>query len=199
MIFGYIRVSTDKQDMDNQEFSLLKFINEKNLKFEKIIKEEISSRVKFEKRELFNLVEMITPKDILIISGLSRLGRSILEIMQILKILMDKKVEIFITRDNMELENNIQSKVLAFAFGLSAEIERDLISSRTKQALAKKKANGFKLGRPIGSSGASYLDDKKEYLKELLEKNISITSIAKLIEKPVSTLRHYIKSRNLKK
>ena len=150
-----------------------------------------------ENRKLKDLIEQLQKGDNLIVAELSRLGRSMLEIMELLNLLLQKGVNIYVVKGNYELKDDIQSKVLAFAFSLAAEIERELISQRTKEALAKRKAEGKKLGRPKGSY-SSKLDDKREYIKELLDKGVSIASIAKILGVHYHTVRNYVKRRGLK-
>src|SRR5947208_14612334 len=182
MIYGYIRVSTDKQTTQNQRFEILKFADEKKLSIDRWIEETISSTKKLSDRKLGALIERMREEDILIVSELSRLGRSLLEVMSILHTLMEKNVKVFTTKERYELGNNISSKVLAFAFSLSAEIERSMISSRTKEALARKKSEGKRLGRPKGKlSAVTKLSGKEEAIKELLQKNISQSAIARIL------------------
>jgi DNA invertase Pin-like site-specific DNA recombinase len=150
MNIGYIRVSTDKQTTDNQRFEILKYADEKKLTIDEWIEETISATRKLSDRKLGTLLTRMQKNDILIVSELSRLGRSLMEVMSILHTLMEKNVKVFTTKERYELGNNINSKVLAFAFSLSAEIERSMISSRTKEALARKKSEGKRLGRPKG-------------------------------------------------
>jgi DNA invertase Pin-like site-specific DNA recombinase len=142
MIYGYIRVSTDKQTTENQRFEILKFAHEKHLRIDRWMEETISATKKLSDRKLGALIERMHEEDILIVTELSRLGRSLLEVMSILHTLMERQVKVFTTKERYELGNNISSKVLAFAFSLSAEIERSMISSRTKEALARKKSEG---------------------------------------------------------
>jgi DNA invertase Pin-like site-specific DNA recombinase len=142
MIYGYIRVSTDKQTTENQRFAILKHADEKSLHIDQWIEETISSTRHFSHRKLGTLISEMKKDDILIVSELSRLGRNLMEVMSILHTLMEKQVKVFTTKERYELGNNINSKVLAFAFSLSAEIERSMISSRTKEALARKKVKG---------------------------------------------------------
>src|SRR5215510_15593247 len=173
MIYGYIRVSTDKQTTENQRFEILKFANEKKLHIDRWIEETISATKKLSVRKLGALIERMHEDDILIVSELSRLGRSLLEVMSILHTLMEKDVKVFTTKERYELGNNISSKVLAFAFSLSAEIERSMISSRTKEALARKKHEGKRLGRPKGKlSPVTKLSGKDDLIREYLAKNI---------------------------
>jgi DNA invertase Pin-like site-specific DNA recombinase len=136
--------------------------------------------------------------DILVVSELSRLGRSLLEVMSILHTLMEKEVKVFTTKERYELGNNISSKVLAFAFSLSAEIERSMISSRTKEALARKKSEGKRLGRPKGKlSAVTKLSGKDDLIREYLEKKIPQSVIARLLNVHRLTVRNYIRTRKL--
>ena len=160
MIYGYIRVSTKEQDTDKQKFEIFNYAHYKGLKADEIVEETISSRRSYKNRLLGQLIGKVKKDDIVITTELSRFGRSLMEVMEILNQLMQKEVKVYVTKGNMEICENIQSKVLAFAFSLSAEIERELISSRTKEALAKVKADGKRLGRPEGSLSKSKLDGK---------------------------------------
>lgn len=199
MIYGYIRVSTDKQNTENQRFEILKFADSRKFKVNNWLEETISSKKKLEQRKLSILLKNIKKNDILVISELSRLGRSLMEIMTILNSLMEKGVKVFAIKEGYELGNNINSKVLAFAFGLSAEIERQLISQRTKEALARKKSEGKILGRPKGSlSKKTKLTGKENLIQEFLKKNVPVATIARILEVNRLTLNNFIKSRNLK-
>lgn len=198
MIYAYIRVSTSKQDIENQKYEIMQYCDERRLLVDEWVQESVSSRQKLESRELSSLIAKAQKKDIIICTELSRLGRSLFEVMGILNQLMEKDVKVFSIKEGYELGNNINSKVLAFAFGLAGEIERDLISQRTKSALSKRKAQGLKLGRPKGSTGKSKLDDKQDEIKELLAKKVSVASIAKIYNVQWLTMNNYIKSRKLK-
>jgi len=149
MTYGYIRVSTDKQTVENQRFEISKFCEKNNTPIDKWFEETISGTKAVKDRELGKLLKKMHKGDILICPELSRLGRNLLMIMSILNACMEKEVQVWAIKEDYKLGNDISSKVLAFAFGLSAEIERNLISQRTKEALARKKAEGFKLGRPF--------------------------------------------------
>lgn len=200
MIYGYIRVSTDKQTTENQRFEILKFADEKKLAVDTWIEETISSTKKLEERKLGALVRQMGKDDVLLVTELSRLGRSIMEVMGILNVLMDKQVKVFTAKERYELGNNINSKVLAFAFSLSAEIERSMISSRTKEALARRKSEGKQLGRPKGRLSTTVkLTGKDDIIKELLGKKISDSAIARILEVNRITLRNYVNSRGLRK
>lgn len=154
MVYGYIRVSSDSQTVENQRFEISRFCKNEGLRINGWIEETISGTKNYDKRELGNLLNRIRKNDIIICTELSRLGRSLFMIMEILSFCMKKNCKVWTIKDNYRLGDDIQSKVLAFAFGLSAEIERNLISQRTKEALARKKAEGKVLGRPKGSKTA---------------------------------------------
>jgi DNA invertase Pin-like site-specific DNA recombinase len=193
MIYGYTRVSTDRQTVENQKFEINEFCRKKNLSVEKWIEETISGTKEVEKRKLGGLLEMLQKKDILICAELSRLGRNLLMIMSILNVCMEKEVEVWTIKDNYRLGSDISSKVLAFAFGLSAEIERNLISQRTKEALARMKSEGIHIGRPMGAkSKIVKLTGKREYINKLLERKIPKVEIAKRMGVHRSTLRLFL-------
>jgi len=194
--YAYIRVSTDKQETENQRFEILKYANEKKLGNVEFIEETVSGRKSWKERQLGKLIERIQKGDILIVTELSRLGRSMLEIMELLSILLRKGVELHVVKNNQILKDDLQSKVFAMAFSIAAEIERELISQRTKEALARLKKQGKKLGRPKGS-GKSSLDQHYEQIKELLEKGVSIASIAKILGKHYNTVYNYVKKKKL--
>src|SRR5438270_8095165 len=192
MMYGYIRVSTDKQTTENQRFEILKFAHERHLSVDRWIEETGSRTRKPTDRQPGALLERMHEDDILIISELSRLGRSLLEVMSILHTLMEKEVKVFTTKERYELGNNISSKVLAFAFSLSAEIERSMISSRTKEALARKKSEGKRLGRPKGKlSAVTKLSGKDDLIREYREKKIPQSVMARLLGVSRLTIRHY--------
>jgi len=150
MIYGYIRVSSDKQTVENQRFEINNFCQRQQMVIDDWIEETISGTKNYTKRQLGRLLKKVGKDDIIICSELSRLGRNLFMIMEILNICMTKECRVWTIKDNYRLGDDIQSKVLAFAFGLSAEIERNLISQRTKEALARKKAEGVRLGHPKG-------------------------------------------------
>lgn len=197
MIYGYIRVSTKKQDRENQRYGILNYAQDKKLQIDEFIEESISGTKSYKERKLGSLIERLQKGDTIIITELSRFGRSLLEVMEILNQLMLKEVRILVVKNDMELGQNIQSKVLAFAFSLSAEIERELISSRTKEALEKKKADGYKLGRPKGSTSKSKLDGREAEIDNYLAKKISVASICKLLDVAPTTFYNFCKSRKI--
>ena len=196
-IYSYLRVSTDKQELENQKFEVLKYTNDNKLGNVEFVEETVSGRKSWKERKIGKLVEELQQRDVLIITELSRLGRSMLEIMELLSILLRKGVELHVVKNRQVLKDDLQSKVFAMAFSIAAEIERELISHRTKEALKKRKAEGKPLGRPKGSF-SSPLDKHWEQIKELREKGVSIASIAKILGVPYSTLWSYLKRREEK-
>jgi DNA invertase Pin-like site-specific DNA recombinase len=197
MIYGYIRVSTDKQSVENQRYEINRFCEKNHLIVDKWIEEIISGTKKINDRKLGNLMKKMKKKDILICSELSRLGRNLLMIMSVLNECMNRDIQVWTIKDNYRLGSDINSKVLAFAFGLSAEIERNLISQRTKEALARKKAEGRILGRPKGSkSKIKKLSGKEEKIKILLSKKKSKSAIARVLGVHRLTVTEFIKGMN---
>ena len=195
MIYGYIRVSTDKQTVENQRFEIEQFCKKEGIVIDDWIEETISGTKDYRKRKLGPLLQRLHKDDLIICAELSRLGRNLLVIMEILSGLMQKDVKLWTIKDNFRLGDDIQSKVLAFAFGLSAEIERNLISQRTKEALARKKAEGVILGRPKGSKSKTYkLDEHREHVLELLESGISYSGIGRIIGAHRLTVAEYIQN-----
>ncbi len=198
MTYGYIRVSTDKQTVENQRFEIQEFAKRNSFCVESWIEETVSGTIKPEHRELGKLIAKIKKDDLIICSELSRLGRSLFMIMSILNKLLEKGARIWTIKDGYRLGDDIQSKVLAFAFGLSAEIERNLISQRTKEALERKKAEGQKLGRPLGSSSSfSKLDGAEIGTTIMLLQGISINRIANLYGVQRKTVKKFIAKRKL--
>ena len=198
MIYGYIRVSTDKQTVENQRFEIQRFARQNHIVIDGWIEETISGSKHFDKRKLGELLNHVRKDDLIICAELSRLGRNLFMIMEILHICMTKECRVWTVKDNYRLGDDIQSKVLAFAFGLSAEIERNLISQRTKEALDRKKSEGVRLGRPKGAlSKQVKLTGKEPAIQILLEEHTSYAQIARLLHVDRSTLVRFIKSRML--
>jgi DNA invertase Pin-like site-specific DNA recombinase len=168
MIYAYIRVSTDKQTVENQRYEINRFCKTEKIKIGKWIEEKISGTKAPEKRQLGNLLKLVNEGDIIICSELSRLGRSFFMIMKILSGCMERGVKVWTIKDNYRLGDDIQSKVLAFAFGLSAEIERNLISQRTREALARCKAEGKVLGRRFGRAVNVKLSGHEKEIRKML-------------------------------
>ena len=194
MIYGYIRVSSDKQTVENQRFEISNFCEKNNLSIDVWVEETISGMARVENRKLGKLLKRMKKGDVLICSELSRLGRNLLMIMGVLNECMNRDIQVWTIKDNYRLGSDINSKVLAFAFGLSAEIERNLISQRTKEALARKKAEGVVLGRPKGSKSAkTKLTGQEKQIKELLEKKVSYSAIGRILGVHRLTVSSFVK------
>ena len=182
--------------MENQRFEIINFCNRENLKIDGWIEETVSGTKSYSKRELGDLLSKVKKEDLIICSELSRLGRNLFMIMEILNQCMNKECRVWTIKDGYRLGDDIQSKVLAFAFGLSAEIERNLISQRTKEALARKKAEGVILGRPTGRKSSKVkLSGKENYIEELLLQGVSISEIARIYKVNRNTVSKFIKER----
>ncbi len=198
MVYGYIRVSSDKQTVDNQRFEITRFAVKENILINGWIEETISGTRNYDKRELGKLLKKVIKGDLIICAELSRLGRNLFMIMEILNICMTKECQVWTIKDNYRLGDDIQSKVLAFAFGLSAEIERNLISQRTKEALARKKSEGVVLGRPKGKKSSRVkLSGKEETIRTLLNEGVSIVQIANIFRVNRMTVSKFISDQNL--
>lgn len=198
MIYGYIRVSTDKQDLANQKFEITNFAAANGFTIDGWIDETISGAKDYKKRALFPLMKRLKPGDRIVCAELSRLGRELMMIMEILRYCLEHGIEIWTHKDGYKLGNDIQSKVLAFAFGLSAEIERNLISQRTKEALMRKRAEGVILGRPKGrKSSHTKLTGKEEIIRNCLTAGLSKSSIAKRLKVHRWTLTKFILEKGL--
>ena len=193
MIYGYIRVSTNKQTVLNQRFEISKYCSANNLTIDGWIEETISGTKNYDKRKLGNLLKRIHSGDLIICAELSRLGRSLFMIMEVLNICMTKQCRVWTVKEGYKLGEDIQSKVLAFAFGLSAEIERKLISQRTKEALDRKRAEGKRLGRPKGSKNKHYrLEAKDRLIQRLTQQGVKMQEIASRCRVSYKTLYNHL-------
>ena len=187
-------MSSDKQTVENQRYEINNFCKKEHLNIDGWIEETISGTKNYNKRALGRLLKKVKKDDLIICAELSRLGRSLFMIMEILSLCMKKGCKVWTIKDNYRLGDDIQSKVLAFAFGLSAEIERNLISQRTKEALALRKAQGIHVGRKYGSKNAVYkLTGKERIVKEMLVKGVSKAAIARKLHVDRTTLWRFLK------
>ena len=192
MIYGYCRISTEHQVVSNHKHGIQAFADENNIQISQWVEETISSRKPLNERKLGKLLNKLKKGDILIATELSRLGRNLLEVMGILQNCLEKECQIWTLKENYRLGADIQSKVLAFAFSLASEIERQLISDRTKESLKRVKAEGKHIGRPRGSTYRK-LAKKHNEIKALLDKHVSKAEIARLLGCDWNTLHRYIK------
>lgn len=197
-IVGYCRVSTVEQDLKNQRLEILEYASKNDLKVTTWIEKKVSSRKSTKERLIDTLLEQLERGDKLIVAELSRLGRSVGQIAIIVNTLVESGVQLCCIKENIHLNGkpDIQSKVVLTMFSLFSEIERDLISERTKAGLARARAEGKLLGRPKGL-GKSMLDGKEEGIRELLRKGVSVASIAKIYECSWPCVNHFIKTRNI--
>lgn len=194
MIYGYCRCSTDKQTVSHQHYEVQKFAATNGVQIDEWIEETISSRKPLAKRKLGLLLASMKEGDVLITPEISRIGRSLLEVMSILQTCLEKNCQVWTIKENYRLGADIQSKVLAFAFGLSAEIERKLISDRTKSSLDKLKKDGKKLGRPFGAKNKSLkLAKNRTRINNLLAKGLPKAQIARILGVDKMTMYRFLK------
>jgi DNA invertase Pin-like site-specific DNA recombinase len=195
---GYLRVSTAEQDLDKNKADILHLANEKKLGTVEWVKEKASGKINWRKRKIAQVIDSLKEGDTILVSELSRLGRSMLECMEILSIALEKKINIYAVKGNWQLDQSIQSKIIAMAFSMAAEIERDLISQRTKEALAAKKKQGVKLGRPKGT-GKSKLDQYKPEIEALLKNGATQKFIAQRYDATEATVSRWLRKQGLGK
>ena len=195
MVYAYVRVSTDKQSTETQRFEIKKFSKTKKIHIDRWIDETISGMKGIQNRRLGKVLRQARKGDVLITSELSRLGRNLMQVMSFLHQCMEQDITVYTIKEGYELGNNLNSKILAFAFSLSAEIERSLISQRTKEALARKKAEGIQLGRPQGGRCRRKLDGKEQIITQLLNERRTKLFISKVLGVHRQTLRMFIDDR----
>ncbi len=193
MIYGYIRVSSQKQSVEHQKYEIKEYAAKNDIKIDTWVEETISSRKALKHRKLGELLENLKENDVIIACEISRLGRSLLEVMGILEKCLAKNCQVITIKEGYTLGSDIQSQVLAFAFGLSAQIERNLISQRTKMSLDNLKASGKRLGRPFGAESKRLkLSKNAKRVKELLDKGVSKNQIARIMGVQKMTLHRFI-------
>lgn len=193
-----LRASTPEQDVEKNKADILFLANHKALRQVHFVEETISGRVAWRRRKIAQLLDELQRGDALIVSELSRLGRNMLECMEILSIVADKGIALYAVKGAWQLDGSVQSKIIAMAFAMAAEIERDLISQRTREALRAKKAAGAKLGRPPGP-GKSKLDPYQPEIEALLANGATQRFIAKRYGTSEVNLSNWIKKRGLKR
>lgn len=193
---AYVRVSTDVQDVENQRLEILKLANDKDLGKVQMVDEVVSGRKPWHERSIGPILEGMQKGDILIVAEMSRLGRSMLEIMEILATCSRQGVRVYAAKGNWALDGTLQSKIMAMVLAMAAEIERDLISQRTRSALATKKSQGVILGRPKGP-GKSKLDDQEIKIRELLDLHVPQKRIAEIHGTTPGNLAHWMSMRKI--
>jgi DNA invertase Pin-like site-specific DNA recombinase len=196
---AYIRISTGGQDLNSQRLTILDYAHRQGLRVDTFVEARVSSRHAAVKRGLHTVLEQVHPGDLILVSELSRLGRSVGQIIQLVDRLINQRVRLVAIKEHIQLNGaqNLQTKVMITMFGLFAEIERDLIAERTKEGLAAARAKGRLPGRPKGVLGASKLTGREAEIQSLLAKTVSKASIAKILDVSRSTLHHFIESRRL--
>jgi DNA invertase Pin-like site-specific DNA recombinase len=199
-IVAYLRASTDKQDLNHQKLELLEFARKKSLTINEFIELTISSRKTPKQRRIEELLEKLDEADTLIVTELSRLGRSTAEVISLVNSLAERNVRVIIIKQNLDISRqDMNSKVILTLFSLFSELERDLISLRTKEALASKKRQGQILGKPKGTIQKSKFDKDIERINELLGYGLSTRKIAKVLGYTNHiALNTYVKKRNLR-
>jgi DNA invertase Pin-like site-specific DNA recombinase len=193
---AYLRVSTIDQDIEKNKAAILALANHKLLGHVQFVEEKVSGKISWRKRKIAEILDAAQKGDNIIVSELSRLGRSMLECMEILSIATQKGINVYAVKGDWQLTNSIQSKIIAMAFSMASEIERDLISKRTREALQVKKQNGMKLGRPRGV-GKSKLDAYRVEIEALLKNGSTQKFIAKRYQTTQANLHHFLKQRGL--
>ena len=196
---AYLRVSTRSQDLDNQKLAILEFSQKRRFPIDQFIESRISSRKSPFERRIDEMLGTLQPGDRLLVSELSRLGRSLSQVIQIVETLVRRKIRFITIKEAIEFDGkqDLRTKVMIALFGLFAEVERDLISERTKEGLAAAKTKGKRLGRPKGALGTSRLDGKEQDIRALLDKDVSKSSIAKILNVSRSALYHFIQTRKI--
>lgn len=195
---AYLRVSTNEQDLEKNKADILHLANSKKLGHVEWVEEKASGRISWKKREIGCVIEELDAGDNLIVSELSRLGRSMLQCMEILSIASEKGIHIYAVKGNWQLDDSIQSKIMAMAFTMAAEIERDLISQRTKEAIAARKRSGKPVGRPKGS-GKSKLDKHRAEIERLLNEGSTQRFIASRFNTSPTNLSRWMKKHGLRR
>lgn len=196
---AYLRISTDSQDLATQKLAVLDYARQKHFAIDQFVEVQVSTRRSPAQRRVEELLGVLEEGDRLVVSELSRLGRSLGQVIRIVEELVRQKVRFIAIKEAIHFEGkqDMQTKVMIALFGLFAEVERDLISERTKEGLAAARAKGRLPGRPKGTLGKSKLDGKKEEIQMLLGKEVSKASIAKIVEVSRTALLHFIRTRKL--
>lgn len=192
-IYVYLRVSTDAQDTENQKHGILEYCSAQGIEPDAILEDTASGKVDWRTRKIGALLSNADKGDVVLIAEVSRLARSTLQVLEILKLAAERKVSVVVVKNGLRFDNSMQAKITATILGLAAEIERDFISLRTKEALAKRKASGKRLGRPRGAMAKAYkLDASRAEIERYLKLRINRTAIAKLVGVSRPTLSSWL-------
>lgn len=198
-VFAYLRVSTDAQDVANQKHGVVRYCIDKKLLEPVFVEDTVSGKSDWRDRQLGKMIRGAGKGDVIVVSEVSRLARSTLQVLEIGRECIERGVHLHVAKNGIVFDDSMQSKIVATVLGLVAEIERDFISSRTKEALAKRKAEGMKLGRPVGASKNLKLDKHADKIDGYIEKGINKVAIAKLLDVSPNTLYEWLKVRWLSK
>ena len=198
-VYAYLRVSTDQQDVDNQRHGVAAYCAAKGLHAPIFVEDTASGKSDWKQRSIGNIMDQANEGDVIVASEVSRLARSLLQVLEIMEVCTVKKIHLHVVKDGFILDGSIQATVMATLFGLAAQIERHFISVRTKEALQKKKAAGAHLGRPEGPAKSLRLDAHAAKIDEYLSKKINKRTIAKLLDVSPNTLYNWLKSRTPEK
>ena len=195
----YLRVSTTRQDVQGQRLAILEYARRHSIQIDEFVEATASTRTSPKRRRLDDLMSALEPGDRLIVSELSRLGRSLGQIVGMLDTLARESIAFIAIKEQIRIEGkqDIRTKVMTTLFALFAGFERDLISKRTREGLAKSRSSGKKLERPKGSFGVSRLDGKEDEIRHFLRLGVSKSAIAKITGVSRPTLYHFIDSRSL--
>lgn len=200
-VFAYLRVSTEQQDTQNQRLEILTWANREGVQISDWMEREMSSRRSTRERGLDELLERLCAGDTLVVAELSRLGRSLGEVVHTVDQLTAARVGLVTLKERIRIppngERDLASKVMVSTFALMAELERDLLSARTKAGLARARAEGKRLGRPKGALGASRLDGREAEIRGFLAKGVSKASLARILDVSPPTLDRFIRSRRI--
>jgi DNA invertase Pin-like site-specific DNA recombinase len=194
-IFAYLRVSTDAQDVANQRHGIVEYCASRGLLAPLFVDDTASGKTDWRQRQLGTIIKQANAADVLVVSEVSRIARSTLQVLEIMRECVDKGIHLHVVKNGIVLDGSMQAKIVATVLGLAAEIERDFISSRTKEALAKKKAEGMVLGRPAGPAKVLRLDKHAVQIDSYLAKTIDKRAIAKLLDVAPNTLYAWLKVR----
>ena len=197
-VYAYLRVSTDRQDVENQKHGILEYANSRGMAGLQFVEDTASGRIKWRERQLGKMLADMSAGDTVVFAEVSRMARSTLQVLEVLEYCTEKKIAVHIAKQNMAFDGSMQSRITATVLGMAAEIEREFISMRTKEALAARKKDGMTLGRPKGPAESTKLDVHRKQIQDLVNKGVSKRSIAKIIECAPSTLYDYLKRRNIK-
>lgn len=194
-VFAYLRVSTDAQDVANQRHGVERYCLDKELLAPVFIEDTASGKTDWHTRPLGQLIARAGQGDVIVVAEVSRLARSTLQVLEISRECIERGVHLHVAKTGLVFDDTMQSKIVATVLGLVAEIERDFISARTKEALAKRKTDGIKLGRPIGPARTLRLDKDSAKIDAFLSKGIDKRSVAKLLDVAPNTLYAWLKAR----